>query len=141
LSHNPIYLNSWTIWICLKNEWLLEWKFHYCCGYQVVLTFIFKGKLWGNTTWKKKFKHVRKKLVANLNYNLNLVLFYITIYVHTINSKDIIYLYNIVGGRPFYPSVLSSVSSSIHPSSSSRKKKMMEEDDDEWRQQQFIQTF
>jgi hypothetical protein len=46
------------------------------------------------------------------------------------------------GGRPFYPSVLSSVPSSIHPSSSSRKKKTMEEeDDDEWRQQQFIQMF
>ncbi len=47
-----------------------------------------------------------------------------------------IYIYNILGlssgGRPFHPSVLSS----IHPSSSSRKKKMMEEedDDDEWRQ-------
>jgi hypothetical protein len=37
-------------------------------------------------------------------------------------------------GRPFHPSV----SSSIHPSSSSRKKKMMEEEEDEWRQQQFI---
>jgi hypothetical protein len=54
----------------------------------------------------------------------------------------IIYLYNILGGRPFHPSVPSSVSSSIHPSFSSTKKKMMEEeDDDEWRQQQFIQTF
>jgi len=50
-----------------------------------------------------------------------------------------IFLYNILslsgGGRPFHPSV----PSSIHPSSSSRKKKMMEEeeeddDDDEWRQ-------
>jgi hypothetical protein len=39
-------------------------------------------------------------------------------------------------GRPFHPSV----PSSIHPSSSSRKKKMMEEEeeDDKWRQQQFI---
>jgi hypothetical protein len=42
-----------------------------------------------------------------------------------------------VSGRPFHPSVLSS----IHPSSSSRKKKMMEEKEDEWRQQQFIQMF
>ncbi len=33
-----------------------------------------------------------------------------------------VYLYNILGGRPSHPSVLSS----IHPSSSSRKKKMME---------------
>jgi hypothetical protein len=54
-----------------------------------------------------------------------------------------IYLYNIFSlsgaGRPFHPSV----PSSIHASSSSRKKKMMEEeeDDDEWRQQQFIQMF
>ncbi len=38
-----------------------------------------------------------------------------------------IYLYNILGGRPFHPSVLSS----IHPSSSSRKKKMMEEEEEE----------
>jgi len=59
----------------------------------------------------------------------------------------IIFIYNILslsgGGRPFYPSVPTSVPSSIHPSSSSRKKKMMEEDDDddEWRQQQFIQMF
>jgi hypothetical protein len=39
-------------------------------------------------------------------------------------------VYNILGvclsGRPFPPSVLSSVSSSVHPSSSSRKKKMKE---------------
>jgi hypothetical protein len=51
-----------------------------------------------------------------------------------------IYLHDILGGRPFHPSVLSS----IHPSSSSRKKKMMEgeeEDDEWWQQQQFIQTF
>jgi hypothetical protein len=54
-----------------------------------------------------------------------------------------IFLYNILslsgGGRPFHPSV----PSSIHPSSSSRKKKMMEEEEeeDEWRQQQFIQMF
>jgi hypothetical protein len=53
-------------------------------------------------------------------------------------------MYNILslsdGGRPFHPSILSS----IHPSSSSRKKKMMEEEenDDECRQQQqFIQMF
>ncbi len=53
-----------------------------------------------------------------------------------------VYLYNILGGCPFHPSVMSSVPSSIHPSSSSRKKKMMEEEDnDEWRQQQFIQMF
>jgi hypothetical protein len=37
-----------------------------------------------------------------------------------------IYLYNILGGRPFHPSV----PSSIHPSSSSRKKKMMEEEEE-----------
>jgi hypothetical protein len=47
-----------------------------------------------------------------------------------------IYLY-LLGGRPFHPSV----SSSIHPSSSSRKKKMMEEEEDEWQHQQFIQMF
>ncbi len=41
-----------------------------------------------------------------------------------------IYLYNILGGRPFHPSVLSFVPSSIHLSSSSRKKKMMEEEED-----------
>jgi hypothetical protein len=45
-----------------------------------------------------------------------------------------IYLYNILGGRPFHPSflssILSSISSSIHPSSSSRKKKMMEEEEE-----------
>ncbi len=35
------------------------------------------------------------------------------------------------GGRPFHPSVQSSVPSSIHPSSSSRKKKMMEEEEEE----------
>ncbi len=40
-----------------------------------------------------------------------------------------VYLYNILGGRPFYPSVPSSVPSSIHPSSSSRKKKMMQEEE------------
>ncbi len=44
-------------------------------------------------------------------------------------------------GRPFHPSVPSSVPSSIHSSSSSRKKEMMEEEEDEWRQQQFIQMF
>jgi hypothetical protein len=37
-----------------------------------------------------------------------------------------VYIYNILGGRPFHPSVLSSVPSSIHPSSSTLKKKMME---------------
>jgi hypothetical protein len=42
-----------------------------------------------------------------------------------------------LGGRPFHPSV----PSSVHPSSSSRKKKMMEEEEDEWRQQHFIQIF
>jgi hypothetical protein len=44
-----------------------------------------------------------------------------------------------LGGRPFHPSV----PSSVHPSSSSRKKKMMEreEDDDSWRRQQFIHMF
>jgi hypothetical protein len=52
---------------------------------------------------------------------------------------QLVYLYNILYGHPFHPSV----PSSIHPSSSSWKKKMMEEDDDddEWQQQQFIQTF
>jgi hypothetical protein len=40
-------------------------------------------------------------------------------------------------GRPFHPSV----PSSIHSTSSSRKKEMMEEEEDEWRQQQFIQMF
>jgi hypothetical protein len=35
------------------------------------------------------------------------------------------------GGRPFHPSVPSSVPSSIHPSSSSRKKKMTEEQEEE----------
>jgi hypothetical protein len=43
-----------------------------------------------------------------------------------------IYLYNILslsgGRRPFHPSILSSVPSSIHPSSSSRKKKMMDDE-------------
>jgi hypothetical protein len=34
-------------------------------------------------------------------------------------------------GCPFHPSVLSSISSSIHPSSSSRKKKMMEDEEEE----------
>jgi hypothetical protein len=54
----------------------------------------------------------------------------------------LVYLYNILGGCPFHPSVPSSVLSSIHPSSSSQKKMMEEEeeDDDEWQQQQFIQT-
>jgi hypothetical protein len=33
---------------------------------------------------------LRENFGANLNCNLNLVLFYIKIYVHTINSKDII---------------------------------------------------
>jgi hypothetical protein len=42
-----------------------------------------------------------------------------------------------LGGRPFHPSV----PSSVHPSSSSRKKKMMEEEEDEWRHQHFIQIF
>jgi hypothetical protein len=54
-------------------------------------------------------------------------------------------MYNILslsgGGRPFHPSVPSSVLSSIHPSSSSSKKMMEEEEEDEWRQQQFIQMF
>jgi hypothetical protein len=47
------------------------------------------------------------------------------------------------GRRRFHPSVLSSVSSSIHPSSLSWNKKMMEEEeeDDEWWQQQFMQMF
>jgi hypothetical protein len=40
------------------------------------------------------------------------------------------YLYNILGGRPFHPFVPSFVPSSIHPSSSSRKKKMMEEEEE-----------
>jgi len=40
-----------------------------------------------------------------------------------------------LGGRPFHPSV----PSSVHPSSLSRKKIMEEEE--EWRQQQFIQMF
>jgi hypothetical protein len=40
---------------------------------------------------------------------------------------DIIYLYNILGGRPFHPSV----SSSIHPTCSSRKNKMMEEEEED----------
>jgi len=34
------------------------------------------------------------------------------------------------GGRPFHPSVPSSVPASIHPSSSSRKKKMTEEEEE-----------
>ncbi len=44
-----------------------------------------------------------------------------------------------LGGRPFHPSV----PSSVHPSSSSRKKKMMEreEDDDSWRREQCIHMF
>jgi hypothetical protein len=40
-----------------------------------------------------------------------------------------IYLYNILGGRPFHPFVPSSVPSFIHSSSSSQKKMMMEEEE------------
>ncbi len=42
----------------------------------------------------------------------------------------LVYLYNILGGRSFHPSVSSSVPSSIHPSSSSWKKMMMEEEEE-----------
>jgi hypothetical protein len=49
--------------------------------------------------------------------------------------QEIIYLYNILslsgGGRPFHPSVLSSILLSIHSTSSSPKKKMMEEEEDD----------
>jgi hypothetical protein len=45
---------------------------------------------------------------------------------------DIIML-EILGGRPFHPSISSFVPSSIHSSSSSRKKMMEEEDYYEWR--------
>jgi hypothetical protein len=39
------------------------------------------------------------------------------------------------GGRPFHPSI----PSSIHPSSSSQKKKKMEEEEEgEWRQQRLL---
>ncbi len=56
------------------------------------------------------------------------------------HGYPLVLIYNILGvclsggGRPFHLSILSSVSSSIHPSSSSRKKKMMEEEEeeDEW---------
>jgi len=54
------------------------------------LNFYFLGKTLGQHNMEKKIKCVRKKLVANLNCNLNLVLFYIKINVHIINSKDII---------------------------------------------------
>jgi hypothetical protein len=42
------------------------------------------------------------------------------------HGYPLVYLYNILGGRPFHPSV----PSSIHPSFSSRKKKMMEEEEE-----------
>jgi hypothetical protein len=59
-----------------------------------------------------------------------------------ISSYIISLVLSACGGRPFHPSVPSSVLSFIHPSSSSWKKKMMEEEkDDEWRQEQFIEMF
>jgi hypothetical protein len=64
---------------------------------------------------------------------------WLKVIVNKIARGDFVYLYNILGGRPFHPFVPSSVLSPIHPSSSSWKKKMMEEEEDEWQEQQFIQ--
>ncbi len=47
-----------------------------------------------------------------------------TVFSGPIKQVSVDYIISL-GGRPFHPSVPSSVSSSIHPSSSSRKKKMM----------------
>ncbi len=60
--------------------------------------------------------------------------------LNKINNFIYIYLYNILRWSSF-PSVLSSISSSIHPSSSSRKKKMMEEEEEGGGRMEFIQIF